>query len=308
MNNQKTKGKQTKSGFLLLFFLFSLYQAIPGQEFLGFKEIITGSYNVAGSTSEQGVKPILIDATTEGGILEVSVKFKQAGNQFCTAKYRFEWNFSESVDQLSKGQSIPVDYRSTLLSSPCSSANAKMIVTEAIGISPFFKQTGVKGVGGLTVENKKWTAAGTSTKTSTSTLKIFNTSNQYATIKINFESTGIVGSERLHFEVVYLFEKGLRPQQDCDPDLNCHNLYSVGVLIGFAEYGASKNDDPKVLAEHLAGAIIHAQASKCVPTDGLQKMMNKLRVASSSRSLHTELTHLRDQIAKYVEQNCNCCN
>ncbi len=305
----KPKWHFLRVGFLVISIIYLFQPILTAQDFLGFKEVIIGPTPAPNHPPELSVKPSNVEVTTQGGTFEASIKYKQSATEYCTARYRFEWRFSEPVDKLFKGQPVDIEFKATLLSAPCKAGTGKTIVMAASGASPQFKESGIRYAGGLSVKPTKWIQVGsTNTETFVSTINVLNPSVQYATFKFNFESSGYVGSERLHYEAVYVFEKGLHPKINCDPDLNCHNLYSVGVLIGFAEYGAFKNDDPKFLAEQLDGAIIHAEASKCVPTEKLRQMSSKLKQASSSKPFHNELTNLRDEIARYVEKNCNCCS
>jgi hypothetical protein len=116
-----------------------------------------------------------------------------------------------------------------------------------------------------------------------------------------------VGSEMLHYEVVYVYEKGDTRAASCDPDMNCHNLYSLGISVGFAEYGALMNAKPQIIVQYLDGAITHANASKCMPVEGLKAIRQKIMSASSSNPYYNEITRLRNDLAIYAEKYCNCC-
>ena len=188
--------------------LFALTLAVfngQAQEDLEFKETITGSYLVAGSQPKDGVLPKHVELTTSGGQLEARIKFKQAGNKYCEALYRFEWEFSEPIDRLYKDQTVNVHYRVTLVEGPCKADKGKMIVTSASGLSPQFKNTGLRVRPGLRVTNGKWISTGDDTASATAQLNVYNTTGP-ATLKLQLESSGLIGSSKLHYEVVYLFE------------------------------------------------------------------------------------------------------
>ncbi len=286
------------------------YNTLNAQDFLGFSQIVSGPTPAPSSTPEQSVKPYLLEANTQGGVFEVSVNHKVGASEFCRATYLFEWKFSAPVDRLYKDQPIDITYTVSLLSSPCKAGGGKMVVQAASGASNEFKALGIRNAGGITLQPTKWLQVGENAPKQTSVTRInaYNPMVDIGTFKINFESTGYVGSERLHYEVVYVFEHNYSSQVGCDPDINCHNLYSVGVLVGFAEYGAFKNDDPLFLAQEIDGAIEHAKASNCVPIDMLMKLSQRLKSAAASKPLHSDLTALRHGLAKYVESECNCCN
>lgn len=294
------------TAFLIIFFMLISFSHLSAQDFMGLKEVITGSYNVPGSTPEMGITPEIKELNDMGGLMEVTLKYKSGMNQFCESRYSFKWEFNKSIKSFKPAQSIEVTYDSDLVSTDCNSGSAKMIVTDAIGSSSEFKNKNLSGIGGFTVVNKSW-ISDASELTGKSVIKLISTSNRYATLKLNFESTAPVGSERLHFEVVYIFERDHQPNAKCDEDLNCHNLYSLGVLIGFAEYAALKDNSPAFVAEQLDAAILQAKASNCMPFDKLQELSSKLKNASSSYTYYQEISMLRQKLAVYAEANCNCC-
>jgi hypothetical protein len=294
--------------FTLLIACFACsIQSNVAQDVYYLKEIITGSYNVYGSPPEDGVIPDLGITNSSGGSLDAVLKIKSGASDFCQAEYQFVWQFETPIDTWTKGQQIKVDYYTDILGSGCQSASGKMIVTESVGVSPQFKALNLSGIAGFSVANKKWQSE-TDRGPAVSTISLYNTGSKYATIKLNFESTGPIGSDRLHYEVVYLFEKNSPPTANCDEDLNCHNLYSLGVLVGFAEYGASKNDSGSFLADQIDSAIKQAEASNCVPTDELKVLSKKLRNSTNTKALHSEVSSLRIKIAEFVEKHCNCCS
>ena len=295
--------------FPVIFFLVLglLPENLIAQDYFGLKDIISGTYPVIGSSVDEGVKPDLLELHSSGGTLEASVRFKSGPNRHCTGKYRFEWQFSQNIDRIVVGQSIDVKHSASSIGTSCPGTSAKMIVMDGVGTSPEFKATGVKRVSGISVSKRKWITATQPKQASTATATVINASNQHATIKLNFDIYGPAGSERLHYEVIYLFERGYQKTINCDPDINCHNLYSLGVLIGFAEFGALVDQEPPLVAENLSGAIEQAIASKCVPADDIIKLRNKVKSASSSNTYYLEISALRQHIAQFVETNCNCC-
>ena len=302
---------KSKSFRLFPVFFFLVLSLLPvkliGQDYFGLKEIISGTYPVIGSSVDEGVKPELLELNSMGGVLEASVKFKSGANRQCTGKYRFEWKFSKAVDQLTVGESIDINHSASSIGSSCSGTSAKMIVMDGVGNSPEFKSTGVTRISGISVSKRKWISAAQPAQVSTAKATVLNTSNQHATIKLNFDIYGPIGSERMHYEVVYLFERGYQKTINCDPDINCHNLYSLGVLIGFAEFGALMDQESSLVAANLSGAIEQAIASKCVPEDEIIKLRNKVKSTSSSKTYYLEISALRQEIAQFVESNCNCC-
>jgi hypothetical protein len=305
MNYRKLNFKNLKSALLLTGFLLSINLNVTGQEFLSLKKIVNGPTPTPYQTLDQSPKPTFIEATSAGGKMEISVKFKN-GNQFCTVQYRYEWQFSVPIDQLYKGKPVNIEYKVTRLSGSCPSAKGRISATPYMGRSEEFKQLGIRYGGGLDIKPIKWIEVGVSmSESNTCTLIALNATVQDAVFVINFDSQGYAGSEQLGYEVVYVY--GHQTQVNCDPDMNCHNLYSVGVAIAFAEYGALTNAEPKNVADNVDIAIGHAKASKCVPTDKLISLRQKLNSASSSYPLYNEISTLRNDLAIYVEKNCNCC-
>ncbi|MBT8220909.1 MAG: hypothetical protein KJP00_13850 [Bacteroidia bacterium] len=298
--------KRTTFVIFLSFFFFSLQTS--AQDYFGLKEIVSGTFPVIGSNIEDGIRPYLLEANSAGGTLEAAVQFKTGTTQYCTGSYRFEWKFSTPVDRLGVGQSVEIEYTARIIEgSACRSSTGKMIVMDGVGLSNEFKSTGITRVSGISVQNRKWLNAQSPTQTYTSTAKVINASNKHATIKFNFDVYGSRGSERMHYEVVYLFERGYQKKTGCDPDMNCHNLYSLGVLIGFAEFGALVDQEPPLVAEQLTGAIAQAEASKCVSPDKIIALRNKVQNSTSSHTYYQEISALRQEIALFVQDNCNCC-
>ncbi len=194
------------SPFLFALFFWIAFPAMgAAQDYLECKQIITGSYQVPGSKPEEGILPKHVNLTTAAGNLEAGIKFKQAGNNYCHAVYRFEWRFSQPIDRLHEGQSINVDYRVTLVEGPCQSDQGKMIATNATGFSPQFRATGIRPRPGIKVTNGKWISTGDASYAATAQVSVFDVTGP-ATLKLQLESVGPVGSGRLHYEVVYLFE------------------------------------------------------------------------------------------------------
>lgn len=191
--------------YLILSLLLAVGLSAQAQKELVFKEIITDSYQVPGSKPENGILPKHVHLSTTGGNLEARIKFKQAGNNYCHAVYRFEWKFSSPIDRLHQGQTIQVDYRVTLVEGPCTGDQGKMIVTSATGFSPAFRRTGIRPRPGIKVSEGKWISTGDASYAAMAQIQVFNTAGP-ATLKLNFESVGPVGSSRLHYEVVYFFE------------------------------------------------------------------------------------------------------
>ena len=191
--------------FLAIGLVHAILTTVEAQDFLKFKQLISGSYQVPGSKPENGIMPKHVNVNTTGGNLEATVKFKQAGNKYCHAVYRFEWKFSDPIDRLYKNQSLNVDYRVTLVEGPCTGDLGKMIVTSASGFSPQFRNTGIRISPGIKVNNGKWISTGDASYGTTAQINVFNTTGP-ATLKVQIESSGLVGSSRLHYEVVYLFD------------------------------------------------------------------------------------------------------
>ncbi|MCB0795967.1 MAG: hypothetical protein KDB88_14625 [Flavobacteriales bacterium] len=169
------------------------------------KDIITGPYQVPGSRPEESVLPKRVMLNATGGNLEATIKVKQAGDQRCHATYRFEWRFSQPIDSLSTEVAVNVDYRITLVEGPCTGDQGKMILMAATGFSPTFKDTGIRPRPAIKVTDGKWISTGDASYATMATIKAFNTDGP-ATLKFNLESVAPVGSSRLHYEVVYLFE------------------------------------------------------------------------------------------------------
>lgn len=194
-----------KSGIVTFFFIFLIIGFGQAQDYLELKHIISGSYQAPGSKPEDGVLPKHVYLGAGGGNLEARLKFKQAGNHFCSAVYRFEWEFSQPIDRLYKDVSVNVTYRVTLVEGPCKSDQGKMIVTNASGFSPAFKNTGIRARPGIKVTEGKWISTGDASYATMGKINVFNTTGP-STLKVNIESVGLVGSSRLHYEVVYVFE------------------------------------------------------------------------------------------------------
>ncbi len=188
-----------------LFWLITFPSINYAQDFLEFKQVIAGSYQAPGSKPENGILPKHVSLNTGGGNLEATLKVKQAGNKFCFATYRFEWKFSQPIDRLYKDVSVNVDYRVTLVEGPCTGDQGKMIVTNASGFSPAFRNTGIRPRPAIKVTDGKWINTGDASYATTAKIGVFNTTGP-ATLKLNLESVAPVGSSRLHYEVVYLFE------------------------------------------------------------------------------------------------------
>jgi hypothetical protein len=175
------------------------------QEFLEFKDIVAGSYDALGSKAEQGILPKHVMLNTIGGNLEATLKVKQRGDDYCFADYRFEWKFSQPVDRLYEGVSVNVDYRVTLVQGPCVGDQGKMIVAQAGGFSPVFRATGIRPRPGIRVVDGKWIQTGDASYGSTAKIQVFDTTGP-AVFKLNLESVAPVGSSRLHYELVYVYE------------------------------------------------------------------------------------------------------
>jgi hypothetical protein len=92
-----------------------------------------------------------------------------------------------------------------MVEGPCQSDQGKMIVTSTTGFSPPFRNTGIRPRPGIKVNNGKWISTGDASYATTAQISVFNTTGP-ATLKFQLESVGPVGSSRLHYEVVYLFE------------------------------------------------------------------------------------------------------
>jgi Laminin B (Domain IV) len=84
-------------------------------------------------------------------------------------------------------------------------------------------------------------------------------------------------------------------------------IFSVGLTVGFAEYGAMKGDKPSFLAEKLKYAIENAEATGCIPTARLKELRQKMLNTSDSRSLYKEIeAYRRDELFYQVMEFCSC--
>lgn len=206
ISNSKRNCMKPLHAILLCCFLSLLIIPFSASgQFYIFKEVVVGSYASPGSTPSEGSVPTELDTTTLGGLMEAEVQFRQAGNKLCTEKYQFTWSFTRPIDTMEVGDQIQLSYQAKTLGGNCTSASAKMIGTSARGMSPSFAATGYTDIGGLTHSGGGWIKTDSGFKTTT--VKVINASRDYATIRINFESTGPIGSEKLHFEVVYVLER-----------------------------------------------------------------------------------------------------
>lgn len=290
----------------LLFLFLALSNNITAQDFFGFKEILTGP-SFDKPPYGNNVTPSLLDASTAGGTLEVSVQFLKSRDVFCPAKFRFEWRFLQPIETLKRGDEVAVEIKSTLLTDPCYNSKGLLSVSGSNNGSLQVRNQGFKTAADLGAVDVKFLEAQAGGTTHITKVKVYYVTSQYTFFRLDFKTTGPVGSEILRYEVAYLYEKGLQQSSNCDPDMNCHNLYSVGVQVGMAEYGSLNNHGPAFIAELLDGAIGHAIASKCVPTDQLEDLSRRLKNAAESRPFYDEIVSARVALAEYVEKNCNCC-
>lgn len=305
---RKLKRPIVNTIFLLSLSTFVLPVRSQAQEALQLHKIIKGAYPAPYRKPEQSVKPSFFEANSSGGKVEATVKFKNGAN-FCTSSFRFEWWFPVPLDQLTKNQTVNITYKVTRLGSVCPAAKGRMAVAASMGYSPEFKQEGIRYAGGIEIKPVNWAVAGDNAafQTAVTTLKVLNTNATEAVLKINFETQGYAGSDMLHFEVVYIYKKGAAPSAQCDPDMNAHNLYSLGVGMGMAEYAALMNAKTSAVVDYLNVAIDHAKASKCAPFEKLENIRKKLLTATSSNQYYNEIAALRNELAVYVGLHCNCC-
>ena len=194
-----------------------------GRKKLGFSEIKPFPKQPEGYWYQQKGQIPKIEANIHGGMMELTINYKVGANQFCPARYRFDWRFLKPVSRLYKNQPLNVQYEVKLLTGACKAGTAKMIVHASAGFSPNYQRLGIRS-GGLTVKPAKWLQVGSAARGQShlATINAYNPSVQYGTIRINFESTGYVGSEKLHYEVVYVFQKNFSgtvasapPSQSC---------------------------------------------------------------------------------------------
>lgn len=91
-----------------------------------------------------------------------------------------------------------------------------------------------------------------------------------------------------------------------DSNLRAQNIWAVGLNVGFAEHGAFYNVNPSFVVDFLNGAISFADRVDCIPSDGLTDLRNRMRQASSSRSLYNEILTYRQQLADIILRDCSC--
>lgn len=193
---------------LLYVFVFLLFSSLHAQDHLSFKKIVKGPTPAPNRTPDMSVAPEKFEADVDGGSFYVNITYKKNALQNCTARYLFDWQFSSAVNQLKKGQPVQITYTVTMVEGPCPAGKAKMVVNAASGFSDEFKSLGVRHAGGISVKPARWIEAGVNgkSKTAVATLDVFNPKVKNASLRLAFESTGYVGSEKLHYELVYLFE------------------------------------------------------------------------------------------------------
>ncbi len=194
---------------LLLFAVFSqIAIQLNAQDALEFREVIIGPTPTSDRTPAQSVKPVNLKADTRGGSFEVNIQHKKNATQDCASTYQFDWEFSQPINELKKGQKIDISYSVTRLGSSCPTGKARIFVHTATGSSPQFKQTGVSNSIGIGIQPFKWIEAGfhQQTERHTSKLLVLNPGVKNSTLKFSFDSSDELGGEQFHYEVVYIFE------------------------------------------------------------------------------------------------------
>ena len=295
----------TRSTAILLF-LLAISGSIGAQNFFGFKEILTGP-SFDKPPYGNNVTPSLLEANTSGGTMEASLQFKKSSTEFCPAKFRFEWRFLQPIEVLKKGDEVAVEIKSTLLTAACYNSKGIISVSGSNNGSLQVRNKNLKTAADLGAIDVKFLEALPVSNTHITKVKVYYVTSQYTFFKLDIKTQGPVGSEILRYEVVYVYEKGLQQTANCDPDISCHNLYSIGVNIGMAEYAALKNEPTDFVAALIDGAIGHAKASKCVPTAQLEEINRWLKTAEESQLFYNDIVQERVRLAEYVEEHCNCC-
>lgn len=193
------------------FFCCALGESSLHADSLSFEKVIHGSYTAAGSPAENGKKPKVKEPNTSGGEAEVTLVF----NYFIdtSATFTFDWQFSEDIASLKVGDTVTVTYSVAVKGDPGASGYARIIPLHGMGLSTEFKDfksvANLTQVQGLSVPKRQWASSAPSGKhTQTAELKVvpFGATTEYAALKLNMESGGPLGSDRLHYEVVYLFK------------------------------------------------------------------------------------------------------
>ena len=93
------------------------------------------------------------------------------------------------------------------------------------------------------------------------------------------------------------------------PNVESHALWALGVQIGFAELGSDRNVETSLLHESLSIALELANLLDCIPQDMINRiatLQSKMRSASSSKSLYSEILALRLDMADLVLSSCLC--
>jgi hypothetical protein len=93
------------------------------------------------------------------------------------------------------------------------------------------------------------------------------------------------------------------------PNVEAHALWALGVQIGFAELGSNRNVETSLLQESLSIAVDLANMLDCLPrslVDRIAELSRKMRSASSSSTLYSEILALRMDMADVVNSSCLC--
>jgi len=93
------------------------------------------------------------------------------------------------------------------------------------------------------------------------------------------------------------------------PNVESHALWALGVQIGFAELGSDRNIETSLLQESLSIALELANLLDCIPQamiDRIATLQRKMRSASNSQSLYSEILALRMDMAEVVVSSCLC--
>lgn len=83
-------------------------------------------------------------------------------------------------------------------------------------------------------------------------------------------------------------------------------LYSIGVEIGSAEFAASQDQEPSDLVKKLSLAHDLVIQSGCLPTDGIEHLIERLRTGAQSRAVYPEILAIREQLARDAAEHCFC--
>lgn len=85
-----------------------------------------------------------------------------------------------------------------------------------------------------------------------------------------------------------------------------HSVWGVGLQLGFIELGAQQNLNKDFILRGLGYARRLAISSGCIPVNGIDDLIVGVQNSWDTRSMYPRITQYRQNLALYIENNCDC--